>query len=265
MWDKELAAAREAAALASARIMELYASFRAIDNPPASISTQADRDSQDIILRLLSEAFPDDAFAAEEATAGRDALRREGRRLWVVDPIDGTRGFAQKNGEFSVMVALAFDGEAVVGVVAEPALGRETWATKGGGCWREGGVPCRVRDVARLEDAVLVQSRTKPGAAPSPAARALRPGRVDETHSAGVKLARVARGEADVYVNDYPGFSDWDIAAGHVLVTEAGGRVCGLKGEVIRYGGAGNAQRCGLVAVTAALSGDTLRGLEGAF
>jgi 3'-phosphoadenosine 5'-phosphosulfate (PAPS) 3'-phosphatase len=80
-----------------------------------------------------------------------------------------------------------------------------------------------------------------------------------------VKLARVARGEADVYVNDYPGFSDWDIAAGHVLVTEAGGAVCGLRGEAIRYGGPGNAQKCGLVAVTAALRAETLGRLAGAF
>jgi len=262
--EKELRVARRAAALASERILELYATFEAIAAPPASISTRADSDAQDIILRLLSEAFPDDAFAAEEATASRDALRRAGPRLWIVDPIDGTRGFAQKNGEFSVMIALAVDGEAVVGVVREPALGRETWAVKGRGCWREDGTACRVTTEATPEAATLVQSRSRPGAAPSPAARALSPRRIDETHSAGVKLARVARGEADVYVNDYTGFSDWDIAAGHVLVTEAGGKVCGVRGEVIRYGGEGNVQRHGLLASSAALHATALERLRGA-
>jgi 3'(2'), 5'-bisphosphate nucleotidase len=265
MWEKELAAARHAAGLASARILELYSAFEAVNNPPASITTEADRASQEVILGYLSRMFPEDAFAAEEATEGLGELRREGRRLWIIDPIDGTRGFAVKNGEFSVMVALAVEGEPVVGVVAEPALRRETWASKGGGCWREGGARCQVRPCATVEDAVLIESRSKAGAAASPAARALGPRRVDQAYSAGLKLARVARGEADVYVNDYPGFSDWDIAAGEILVTEAGGIVSGLKGEMLRYGKPGNAQRSGLAASAAQLHGEVLRRLHGVF
>jgi 3'-phosphoadenosine 5'-phosphosulfate (PAPS) 3'-phosphatase len=76
----------------------------------------------------------------------------------------------------------------------------------------------------------------------------LKPAKVIETYSAGVKLARVARGEADVYVNTYSEFHDWDIAAGHLLVEEAGGQATGLKGETLRYGEAGAWQRHGLIA-----------------
>lgn len=265
MLEEELRVAKEASRLASRRIVELYASFEAIAEPDISISTQADRDSQEVILQALSRAFPEDAFVAEEATPTLEKCRREGKRLWVIDPIDGTRGFAQKNGEFSVMIALAVDGEAVLGVVEEPALGRTTWAVKGEGCWREDGTRCRVNGQKKLEEATLVQSRTKPGKGPSPAVRALKPARVDETHSAGVKLARVARGEAGVYVNDYPKFSDWDIAAGHILVVEAGGVVSGLKGEQVVYGMPGNRQVAGLLAATPELQGLCLEALRGAF
>jgi 3'(2'), 5'-bisphosphate nucleotidase len=76
---------------------------------------------------------------------------------------------------------------------------------------------------------------------------ALAPRRVLETYSAGVKLALVARGEADLYLNTYPQFNDWDICAGQILVEEAGGRVSGLLGEPIQYGGA-TGQRSGLLA-----------------
>ena len=97
----------------------------------------------------------------------------------------------------------------------------------------------------------------------SKAALALKPARVDETHSAGVKLARVARGEADVYVNYYANFKDWDIAAGDILVKEAGGIVTGLGGETIRYGGPGNAQTFGLLSATAGLHPAALEKLRG--
>src|SRR5207245_8201337 len=83
---------------------------------------------------------------------------------------------------------------------------------------------------------------------PSWPVQALRPARVVETYSAGIKLARVARGEADVYVNTYDAFHDWDICAGHILVAEAGGRVTGLAGQELHYGLPGAWQRDGLLA-----------------
>ena len=76
----------------------------------------------------------------------------------------------------------------------------------------------------------------------------LQPAKVIETYSAGVKLALVARGEADVYANTYEAFHDWDICAGHILVTEAGGRVTGTAGQELRYGLPGAWQRHGLLA-----------------
>jgi 3'(2'), 5'-bisphosphate nucleotidase len=178
--------------------------------------------------------------------------------LWVVDPIDGTRGFAQKNGEFSVMIALVEGGRIAVGVVEEPALGRLTYAVRGGGCWRRDGdaleaTACRVSDVRELGAATLTQSRTRKTGAPPKAVTAFRPARITETYSAGIKLAHVARGEADVYANTYTAFHDWDVCAGHVLVAEAGGVVTGLSGEELSYGSPDAEQRHGLLAANPTL------------
>src|SRR5436190_12716908 len=117
-YEPELRAALDAADEAGKVILRLYASFEAIADAPASITTAADRESQDVILRHLSSLFPGDGFRAEEATPGLAGLALSGARMWVIDPIDGTRGFARKNGEFSVMIALVEGREAVVGVVA---------------------------------------------------------------------------------------------------------------------------------------------------
>ena len=122
----ELQAALDAARLAGRRIMELYATFTAIPDAQVNITTQADYDSQELILQALSARFPGDAFVAEEKTPTLAALSRDGPRRWIIDPIDGTRGFAQKSDEFSVMIGLVEGSEVVVGVVLEPAKDRET-------------------------------------------------------------------------------------------------------------------------------------------
>jgi 3'(2'), 5'-bisphosphate nucleotidase len=267
-YERELEIAVQSATLAARRILELYASFVAIPDAKADITTQADHDSQELILQTLHRAFPGDSFCAEEETPTLSACPRSGgERLWVIDPIDGTRGFAQKNGEFSVMVGLVDRGEVALGVVLEPATWRLTYAVRGGGCWRRDGEAgsagsCSVSSVANLAEATLVQSHSRsPGG--SRQALLLQPGKVVQTHSAGVKLARVARGEVEMYVNHYPNFHDWDICAGHILVTEAGGRVSGLNGETIRYGLPGADQRFGLLASNALIYEAALERLKG--
>jgi 3'(2'), 5'-bisphosphate nucleotidase len=239
-YQQELIAARTAAKRAASVILDLYARFDAIADAPASITTTADRESQEVILKSLNESFPGDAFRAEERTPTLANLAASGRRLWVIDPIDGTRGFARKNGEFSVMIALVEDGEPVVGVVLEPATDVCTYAVRGEGCWRcdAGREPATVNvtEVATLAEATLAQSHTDPKRGPTIPVRLLQPRAVTETYSAGIKLARVARGEADLYVSTYDVMNDWDLAAGHVLVTEAGGRVTTLDGRPHGYG-----------------------------
>ena len=107
---------------------------------------------------------------------------------------------------------------------------------------------CHVSACAELAKATLVQSHSQNPDKPSRYVKALQPARIIETYSAGIKLAMVARGEADIYLNTYDAFHDWDICAGHILVDEAGGRVTGLAGQELRYGLPGAWQRHGVLA-----------------
>jgi 3'(2'), 5'-bisphosphate nucleotidase len=258
MFDRELQTALDAARAAGRYLMEAYARFQVIPDAPADISTEADRRSQEIILQAIRAAFPQDALCAEEATATLQDAAHTGGRLWVVDPIDGTRGFARKNGEFSVMIGFVQDGRIGTGVVYQPAVGRLTYAAHGGGCWQRDGdstVPaaCHVTAVRELAASTLTQSRSRTPGKRSRWAEALRPARIVESYSAGIKLALVARGEADVYLNTYEAFHDWDICAGHILVTEAGGQVTGTGGQLLQYGLPGAWQTHGLLATNGLL------------
>jgi 3'(2'), 5'-bisphosphate nucleotidase len=166
-----------------------------------------------------------------------------------------------------VMIAFVDNGRPAVGVVLEPATRRVTWAVSGGGCWRRDGdaaepTRCRVSDTSELSTCVLVQSRSRDPGVPSGQVEALKPARVIEVYSAGLKLALIARGEGDVYVNRYLAFHDWDICAGHVLVTEAGGTVTGLLGEELHYGTEGAWQRSGLLASNGKLHGAAVEKLR---
>jgi 3'(2'), 5'-bisphosphate nucleotidase len=265
-YEKELQAAQEAASVAGRLIAKAYADFVPIPDAKADLTTEVDRQSQELILTQLQQTFPTDAYCAEEGTPALEGRPQTGPRLWIIDPIDGTRGFAKKNGEFSVMIGFVEDGRLAVGVVLEPALDRVTWAVRGGGCWCRRGegdaVRCRVSACGELAEAKLTQSHSRGPDRPNPVVRALAPKFVLETYSAGVKLALVARGEADLYVNTYQAFHDWDIAAGQILVEEAGGQVTGLHGEELRYGLSGAWQRAGLLASNGVIHAASLARLK---
>jgi 3'(2'), 5'-bisphosphate nucleotidase len=241
-YGRELEVALEVLAAAGAEVLRRYQAWTPIPDAPAEITTEADLASQEVILEGLQRAFPADGICAEEATAGRARSPRNTRRFWVVDPIDGTRGFARKNGEFSIMVALVSEGRPVVGAVLEPAPGRLTWAVAGQGCWARRGhePPARCRVTAtRGTPRVLSMSRSRGPEATRELLAALGGVEALHTFSAGIKLAQVARGEADLYLGDYLTLKDWDVCAGHILVEEAGGTVTDVDGRPVRYDGSG--------------------------
>lgn len=242
----EIRAAIEAARLSESRIMEFYSSMSQIEDAQANITTQADRDSQDIILGHLYRAFPSDGFLGEENTDLYATLPKTGNRLWVVDPIDGTRGFAKKNGEFCIMIAMVQNHEVQLGVVLDPTRKRLTFAEKGAGCWRRDGrlpdIRCAVSPNGHTARLTLARSRPKVPGKLEGKSLLLAPEKLLETYSAGLKFAAVARAEADAYTNDYPTYNDWDICAGHILVEEAGGRVSSLAGRPLLYGAPGYQQ-----------------------
>lgn len=241
-FGRELEIGKIAIRQAGAEILRRYGQLQAVDNPPADISTEADRASQEIILGQLASSFPTDGLCGEEATSlARANLGAD--RLWIVDPIDGTRGYAVKNGEFSVMIGLAERGEVVVGLVYEPVVDRLTFAERGQGCFVEAdGAParsCRVRPTSKLAEAVMSISRSQKASGREKLQTGFGVQGLVATYSAGVKLAQVARGETDLYPGDYLTLKDWDVCAGHLLVEEAGGKVSSVDGKPIRYRGDG--------------------------
>src|ERR1019366_2229414 len=163
-YEREFEVALDAARRARAHLVREYERFVAIPDAPADISTDADRQSQEIILQTIRAAFPGDALCAEEATATLQQAVHTGARVWIVDPIDGTRGFARRNGEFSVMIGFVENGRVNVGVVAQPAVRKLTYAIQGQGCWRldaDDPTPTRCwgTGVAELRKCTLTQSR----------------------------------------------------------------------------------------------------------
>lgn len=265
-YRRELELTLDTVRRAGEEILRRYASFERIEDAPADISTAADRASQELILDAIHRAFPDDGLCAEEASERFATQAGGAERFWVVDPIDGTRGFARKNGEFSVMVALVEGGEPVVGAVHEPAADRVTYAVTRAGCSvREpSGAEPRPCGVSATEGAprVLAMSRSQGVEGERELLEGLGAERAVQTYSAGIKLAQVARGEADLYLGDYLTLRDWDVAAGHVLVTEAGGRVTNIDGEAVRYDGSGaSLQGRGLVASNGAVHPATLEAI----
>ncbi len=264
-WSNELEEAIAAAELAGQFVMDEYENFVPIPDAPASISTHVDRGAQEIILKYLRAEYSEDSLLAEEVTPTVAEAPKDRSRVWIVDPIDGTRGFAMKNREFSVMIALVLDHRPVVGVVLEPVIGRLTYASLNGGCFtRTGGsepIRCKVSDCETPETSAIVLSHRKPGKPLKGVVSAIRAGRIVETYSAGIKLGMVARGEVELYVNEYAGFHDWDIAPGHILVEEAGGKVTELDGQPVRYALPMKPNRQGMLASNGKIHAEVMKRL----
>ena len=242
----DLALAVELALQGGAEALRLYDELPLVADAPADISTAADHAVQAILVAALLRQRPDDGILAEEATIATLPSPLGRRRHWTIDPIDGSRGFARKNGEYAIQLALVEDGRPVVAVVYEPAPRRLTWAAAGGGCWLrlgDGETTAASVSATRGRPAVLAISRSRKPDQVAALLAGFGAERALPTYSAGIKLAQVARGDADLYLGDYLGLHVWDVAPGHLLVEEAGGRVTDVDGGAIRYAGTGKSLR----------------------
>ncbi len=183
-----------------------------------------DRAAQEVLARLLAEHRPDDAVLSEEATD--DAARLKASRVWIIDPLDGTREFSEPpRDDWAVHVALWQDGELTVGAVAQPALG-ETFNT---------GTPSVVPPRTSQRPRIAV-SRSRPPAFVQALAEAL-DAELVPMGSAGVKVMSVVRDIADAYVHA-GGQYQWDNAA-PVAVARAAGLFCSrVDGSPLVYNGA---------------------------
>lgn len=222
---------------AGAVILEVYASDFVVggksDHSPV---TEADERAEQVILRALHTLTPHVPIVAEESVAaiGAPAV---GSLFWLVDPLDGTREFIQRNGEFTVNIALISDGVPTLGVVYAPALGQLYAGDVQAGAWLEEGagrraIRCRVVPEAGC---TVVASRSHGDAAALDTFLAGR--KVAQRLSVGssLKLCLIAAGQADLYPR-LGRTMEWDIAAGHAVLASAGGAVETLGGEPLRYG-----------------------------
>ena len=225
-YERELAVAIEAAREAGAIVLRWYRTDtghweKSEDNP----LTHADLESDRAIGARLRAAFPDDAILSEETVD--DASRLANERVWIVDPMDGTKEFTKRIPELGVSIALAVAGEPVVGVIFNPVADGCVWAAQGMGTFWNG-ERVRVSPVARLDEAVVIASRTEMSRnqfAPYEGwFKELRP-----VGSIAWKLACVAGARGDLNVSVAPK-NEWDVCAGDVLVREAGGVYVGFDG-----------------------------------
>jgi len=226
-YERELDVAREAAQEAAEILIRHYEQGtrtweKSEDNPV----TLADLESDAAIRERLAAAFPDDAILSEETVS--DLSRVQQSRVWIVDPMDGTKEFTKKIPEFGVSIALVEDGEPVVGVIQNPPADVAVWATRGGGTFKNGR-QVHVTDCTDLSQAVVIASRTEISRdqfAPYDGwFREIRP-----VGSIAWKLACVACGDGDLNISVAPK-NEWDVCAGDVLVREAGGRYVDFDGN----------------------------------
>jgi myo-inositol-1(or 4)-monophosphatase len=196
---------------------------------PDDLVSQADRDAERAIRRVLAEVRPEDGILGEE-----DGMAAGGSGVhWLIDPIDGTTNYLYGRPDWAVSVAAvsSADTRTLVGVVAEPALGRATEASVGEGAWCDGR-RLRLRGEPDLERALVEVNLGRPAQRghAGDLLRALVP-RVRDVRrggSAAAALVQVADGRADAYWG--PGLRAWDGAAGALVVSEAGGAVGDLEG-----------------------------------
>jgi 3'(2'), 5'-bisphosphate nucleotidase len=216
--------------------MRFYGTAVATAKAGGSPVTEADHAANGVIVGALRQAFPGDAVLSEESADSPERLGAE--RVWIVDPLDGTREFLARNGEFAVMIGLAIQGRAVLGVVHQPADDVLLYAAEGAGTWMEaGGAPAvRLRrGDARMDALRLVGSRSHPDPLLARIQEALGITDVRPSGSVGVKCGLIVRGERDLYVHPVPYLSEWDTCAPEVLVREAGGTVSDCTGAPLRY------------------------------
>jgi myo-inositol-1(or 4)-monophosphatase len=227
---------------------------RSWDKSPGNPVSDADIAVDSFLKRRLIEARPDYGWLSEETAD--DAARRDRRRVWVVDPIDGTRDFLRGRSGWAVSVALVEDGVAVLGALAAPIRGQLFVATRGAGATLNN-APIAVSGrsaLAGLSMPIDPQGLLAPFW-PEPWDAVA----VEKPNSLALRIAKVASGEADAFLEGRS-ISEWDIAAAALLLTEAGGTVSDRNGAALAFNRASPTVH-GLVAATPALHAEVARRL----
>jgi 3'(2'), 5'-bisphosphate nucleotidase len=236
-FERELAEATTIAREAGRLVLDLYDRDIEVElkgkNDPVTL---ADRRANEHIVNALRKAFPGDGIVAEETADRSDATRSE--RCWYVDPLDGTKEFIAKNGEFAVMIGLSVRGEARAGVVYQPVTQKLFRGAIGEGAELligDRSTPLRVSDVSDPSALTLVVSRSHRSSKTDRIAQELGITKELRSGSVGLKIGMVSERVADLYVHASDKSSLWDTCGPEAILRAAGGRFTDVAGERFRY------------------------------
>lgn len=237
MWEKELQEAINAGLKAKEKIMEIYNKGFDVeikeDNSPVTI---ADKTADQIIRDHLHKAFPTHAFLTEESTDNLDRLNND--FVWIVDPVDGTKDFVAKDGEFTTNIALAYKHKLVVGVVIAPAIDEMYYASLGNGAYYQklGEKPIRIHVNDKTEELTMLISVFHFSQFEQDFINR-NSDKIKHTVRRGssLKPCMIAHGLAEITYRASANTKEWDTAACQIVVTEAGGLFVEPDGKEITY------------------------------
>jgi len=221
---------------AGREIMRIYQrGFEVTLKSDESPLTEADMASHHLIVAGLEKMKPRFPILSEESADIPWSERKRWRTFWLVDPIDGTKEFINRSGEFTVNIALIHEGRPVAGVVTAPALGQEFWGIMGEGAWmREKGGVRSLHVVVPPREKRVVASKSHLNDETRSFIDEMGPHRLVQAGSS-LKFCRIAEGRADIYPRRGP-TCEWDTAAAQAVLEAAGGRVRTFDGDPLQYG-----------------------------
>jgi 3'(2'), 5'-bisphosphate nucleotidase len=195
--------------------------------------TEADLASEHLLLEGIERAFPGDGIVSEETRFGPPPAAR---RVWCVDPLDGTREYSDGLAEYAVMAGLLEDGEPVVGAFALPALDVVLWGWRGGGAFADD-VPIRLAPMTDPSAATAIHSRSHRSAKLAEVLDRIRPRERISAGGVGYKVGQILLGRAHLYVHPQKGTLWWDSVAPAAVLLAAGGSVGTATGDPLEYRG----------------------------
>lgn len=256
-YERELRTAIELGREAGAAILDYYDRPLKIehksDSGDSEPVTQADKAANEIIVQCLQREFPDDGILAEESIDTSRRLSKD--RVWMIDPLDGTTGFIDGNGDFAVQIGLAEKGKPVMGVVYQPLTGVLYRAVLGGGSWIERPEfeveQTYVSDHAEVSKMRLAASRSHRSPRMDTVVHTF--GLKEEVRrgSVGIKVGLIVERQCDLYIHLSPRTKQWDTCAPEIILHEAGGQLTDLFGQPLTYNNADVQNRNGVVATNA--------------
>jgi len=260
MRQLELQTAIDTALLAGSTVLKHYASELiaeekvGVDNYSEPV-TIADREASSLIVERLASAFPTDGILSEEEIDDPDQ-RLSKRRVWIIDPIDGTAGFVKKDGDFGVQIGLAENGIPILGVVYLPFHDKLCYASLGEGSFvvDQGGEPQRMKtsDVQAFPEMKLAMTRNHPSSRMERVIEHFGFRDIVRRGSVGLKIGLITDKTCDIYIHPSRRTKLWDTCAPQIILQEAGGTFTDLFGNEMRYDRADLQNYNGIVATNGA-------------